>query len=106
MREPLVLYDTTLMYVDAKTGATELASGYPVGGPNVWTLFYRPSSHIHLHVKRYTMDELPKSDADLGQWLIDSFVRKNEMIAKFRITKKFPDPCPQPLKFPSMNIPP
>jgi hypothetical protein len=31
MKTPLVLYDTTLMYEDSKTGAIELKSGHPVG---------------------------------------------------------------------------
>ena len=106
MDPPLVLYDTTLMYVDKKTGKIEYASGAPVGGPNLLTMFYRPSSSIHLHVKRYTMDELPKDNEGLEKWLIDAFVAKNKLLAHFRITGKFPDPCPQPLTFPPMNISP
>ncbi len=105
MKTPLVLYDTTLMYVDAKTGKTELPSGHPVPGPSTFSLFYSPSSHVHLHVKRYTMQDLPTTDAGLEKWLIDAFVRKQKLLSDFRITHKFPDPCPQPLMYPSMNIP-
>lgn len=106
MKTPLVLYDTTLMYVDAVTGKTELPSGHPVPGPSTFSLFFRPSSHIHLHVKRYTMDQLPLTNAGLEQWLIEAFVRKQKLLADFRITHKFPDLCPQPMTFPSMDIAP
>jgi hypothetical protein len=106
MKTSLVLYDTTLMYVDAKTGKTELPNGHPVPGPSTFSLFYRPSSHVHLHVKRYTMQELPTTDAGLEQWLIDAFVRKQKLLADFRITHKFPNPAPQPLTYPPMLIPP
>lgn len=104
MKEPLVLYDTTLMYVDAKTGKIEYKAGDPVGGPNTFSLFFQPSSHCHLHVKRYTMDDLPKEDKELEKWLINSFVEKNKMLAEFRKTGKFPDPIDIPLTYPSMNI--
>lgn len=104
--EPLVLYDTTLMYVDRKTGATQLPNGHPVPGPSMWSLFYAPSSDIHVHVKRYTMDQLPKNDADLERWLIDAFVEKNKILEEFHIKKAFPNPISNELKFPSMAIPP
>jgi hypothetical protein len=97
-------YDTTLMYVDAITGKTETSSGEPVPGPSTFSLFFRPSSHVHLHVKRYTMTDLPKQNAELEKWLIDAFVAKQKLISDFRITHKFPDPRPQPLSYPSMNI--
>lgn len=64
----------------------------------------RPSSIVHLHVKRYTLSELPKTEAELEAWLVESFVEKNRMLREFRITGKFPDPNPQPLAFPSMNV--
>jgi lysocardiolipin and lysophospholipid acyltransferase len=103
----LVLYDTTLMFTDSVTGAIEYPNKYPVGGPSLWSLMMgRPSSEIHLHVKRYTMSQLPTGDEELEQWLTQSFVVKNEMIANFRKTSQFPNPCKQPLQFPSMNIPP
>lgn len=64
----LVLYDTTLMYVDSKTGDIELKNGFPVSGPSLLSLVLgKPSADIHLHVKRYTMDQLPKTDKDLGE---------------------------------------
>lgn len=102
----LVLYDTTLMFTDSKTGATEHADGRPVGGPSLWSMMLgKPSATIHVHVRRYTMAQLPASDALLERWLVDAFVAKNALIAQFKATGKFPDVCPQPLQFPSMNIP-
>jgi len=92
------------MYVDAVTGKTETASGEPVPGPSTFSLFYRPSSHIHLHVKRYTMSDLPKSNAELEKWLIDAFVAKQKLISDFRHSHKFPNPYPVPQGYPSMNI--
>ncbi len=104
IKPELVLYDTTLMYVDAKTGKTETATGEPVPGPSTFSLFYSPSSHIHLHVKRYTMSELPTSDAELEKWLIQAFVKKQKLISDFRNTHKFPNPYQLPNEYPSMNI--
>lgn len=92
------------MYVDAVTGKTETATGEPVPGPSTFSLFFRPSSHVHLHVLRYTMDQLPKTDAELEKWLIDAFVRKQKLISDFRNTHKFPNPLPVGKDFPSMNI--
>lgn len=49
----LVLYDTTLLFTDSRTGAIEYSNGMPVGGPSMWSIMMgRPSSIIHLHVKR------------------------------------------------------
>ncbi len=101
----LVLYDTTLIFTDSKTGAVELANGYPVGGPSLWSIMMgRPSSTVHVHVKRCTMRDLPTTDAGLETWLVDAFVQKNKLIAEFRVRGAFPDVCAQPLEFPTMNI--
>ena len=105
MKPALVLYDTTLMYEDVDSGKFEYAPGSPVGGPNMFSFFIRPSSICHLHVRRITMDELPADDAGLEAWLMDAFVLKIKLLAEFRITRKFPNPCPQQLAYPEMKFP-
>jgi 1-acyl-sn-glycerol-3-phosphate acyltransferase len=75
------IYDVTIGYID--------------GVPNLWQLIKGSVQHIHLHVRRYPIDELPRLEDELRQWLHDRFVEKDRLLEHFYTVGVFPaEPLP------------
>lgn len=63
------VYDVTIGYVD--------------GLPTLWQWAKGEMREVHLHVRRYAVDELPAAPDALADWLRDRFVEKDERLDRF-----------------------
>lgn len=70
------IYDITIAYVD--------------GVPTLWQYITGQVRQIHLHVRRFPVDALPRVDDELKQWLYDRFREKDELLEHFYRYGRFP----------------
>jgi 1-acyl-sn-glycerol-3-phosphate acyltransferase len=78
------VYDVTIGYVD--------------GVPSLWQYITGRVKKIHLHVRRFPVDELPKLEAELKEWLLDRFYEKDQLLEHYYRTGAFPaEPTPVPV---------
>ena len=75
------VYDVTIGYVD--------------GVPTLWQYIKGSVQRIHVHVRRFPVDELPVYEKELRQWLHDRFVEKDNLLEHFYRHGVFPA-GPQP----------
>ncbi|KAL6842168.1 hypothetical protein ACP4OV_028147 [Aristida adscensionis] len=59
--------------------------------PTLLRIFKGQSSVVHVHIKRYAMSDLPRSDEDVSKWCKDIFVAKDALLDKHRATGAFGD---------------
>ena len=57
---------------------------YEGSAPTITDLVLGKVSTVHLHVKRYPLEELTNDKDELNQWITQRFYIKNEMIEKFQ----------------------
>ncbi len=64
--------------------------GYHAGVPTLWqwTKGYVP--RVSLHVRRFAVRDLPADDAGRAAWLMDRYVEKDQLLAGFEETGRFP----------------
>ncbi|CAO3641100.1 unnamed protein product [Cunninghamella echinulata] len=44
-----------------------------------------PEYQFHVHIRRYTIDELPMDEEELSKWLRDRFVEKDQILNKLKV---------------------
>ncbi|GMY16294.1 1-acyl-sn-glycerol-3-phosphate acyltransferase PLS1-like [Fagus crenata] len=59
--------------------------------PTLLRLLKGQPSVVKMHIKRYSMKELPESDVDIAQWCKDRFVAKDAVLDKFQTEGTFGD---------------
>mgnify|MGYP001811656074 CR=1 FL=1 len=69
----------------------DLTIGYENGVPSLWQYIKGLARRIHVHVRRFPIEDLPHSADDLRQWLLDRWSEKNELFDHFYDTGTFPD---------------
>ncbi len=75
------VYDVTIGYVD--------------GVPTLWHYITGRVQEIHVHVRRFPIDELPKLEAEVKQWLMDRFYEKDALLDRYYRTGSFvAEPAP------------
>ncbi|XVF67395.1 hypothetical protein PTKIN_Ptkin10aG0117500 [Pterospermum kingtungense] len=47
-------------------------------------------SEVHIHVRRITLDEIPKSEREVTGWLMDTFQFKDKLLSNFKSEGYFP----------------
>lgn len=68
----------------------DLTIGYVGGVPTLWQHITGQVKRIHVHVRRFPAEELPKLEDELKQWLMDRFYEKDELLAGYYATGAFP----------------
>jgi 1-acyl-sn-glycerol-3-phosphate acyltransferase len=64
--------------------------GYVGGVPTLWQHITGQVKRIHVHVRRFPADELPRLEAELKQWLMDRFYEKDALLEEYYATGSFP----------------
>jgi len=64
--------------------------GYVEGVPTLWQHITGQVKKIHVHVRRFPADELPRIEAELKQWLMDRFYEKDALLEEYYATGSFP----------------
>jgi len=64
--------------------------GYVEGVPSLWQFITGRVNRIHVHVRRFPVDELPEIETELKQWLLDRFYEKDALLEEYYETGAFP----------------
>ena len=75
---------------DHLTAVYDFTIGYVEGVPTLWQHITGQVKKIHVHVRRFPVDELPRIEAELKQWLMDRFYEKDELLEGYYETGAFP----------------
>jgi 1-acyl-sn-glycerol-3-phosphate acyltransferase len=67
----------------------DVTIGYPDGLPSLWQIAQGTAKEIHLHVRRFSIDALPKDPALLNSWLVHRFVEKDHLLSSFYRNRSF-----------------
>ena len=76
---------------DHITAIYDLTIAYEVGVPSLWQYFKGLVERIHVHVRRFPIEEVPKSADELRLWLLARWDEKNELLDHYYATGTFPD---------------
>ena len=70
--------------------------GYEEGVPTLWQYIKGSVNRIHLHVRRFPVEEMPALEEDVRQWLLDRWIEKDQLLDRFYEKGSFPsEPLPQ-----------
>jgi 1-acyl-sn-glycerol-3-phosphate acyltransferase len=69
----------------------DITIGYEHAVPNLWQYITGLVERIHVHVRRFPIDELPETQEKLRQWLLDRWQEKDELLERFYSNGAFPD---------------
>jgi len=64
--------------------------GYVEGVPSLWQFITGRVKQIHVHIRRFPADELPKIETELKQWLMERFYEKDALLEEYYETGVFP----------------
>ncbi|MDX2437868.1 MAG: lysophospholipid acyltransferase family protein [Acidobacteriota bacterium] len=68
----------------------DLTIAYEDGVPSLWQYLKGLVRRIHVHVRRFPINDLPDSADDVRQWLLDRWQEKDELLEHFYTTGSFP----------------
>ena len=68
----------------------DLTIAYETGVPSLWQYMKGLVKRIHVHVRRFPIEELPQSADDLRQWLLSRWDEKNELLDYYYENGGFP----------------
>ena len=68
----------------------DITIGYEQGVPNLWQYCQGIFQVAHFHVRRTPVQDLPKTEEGLSQWLIASFREKDRLLDEFYRSGIFP----------------
>jgi len=72
----------------------DLTIGYVEGVPSLWQFITGRVKQIHVHIRRFPADELPKIETELKQWLMERFYEKDALLEEYYETGAFPGEAP------------
>lgn len=75
---------------DHKQAVYDFTIGYEGHAPGLGELFLGPVKRIHVHVKRHAVGTIPASKAARGQWVIDRWIEKDQLLETFQREGAFP----------------
>jgi 1-acyl-sn-glycerol-3-phosphate acyltransferase len=69
----------------------DLTIGYEDAVPSLWQYIKGLARRIHVHVRRFPIEDLPHSGDDLRQWLLDRWQEKNDLFDHYYEVGSFPE---------------
>ena len=69
----------------------DLTIAYELGVPSLWQYLKGMVHRIHVHVRRFPIEELPQSADDLRQWLLARWDEKNDLLEQYYAAGSFPE---------------
>ena len=73
------------------TAVYDLTIAYEEAVPSLWQYIKGLVTRIHVHVRRFPIDELPQSADHLRQWLLARWAEKNALLDHYYDTGSFPN---------------
>lgn len=68
----------------------DITIGYEGAVPSLWHYMKGLVRRIHVHVRRFPIDDLPPAPDDLRQWLLDRWQEKDDLLDHFYAAGTFP----------------
>eukprot|EP01018_Ginkgo_biloba_P025717 Gb_30780 [translate_table: standard] len=68
--------------------------------PTMLRLLKGQNSVMHVHIKRHVMNDLPKTEEEIGQWCRDAFICKDNLLDKHKVDNTFGEQLYQPMHRP------
>jgi 1-acyl-sn-glycerol-3-phosphate acyltransferase len=68
----------------------DVTIGYEDGVPTLWQFITGAVHRIHLHLRRFPIDDLPRSEDGLRDWLFACYRAKDELLESYYTTGAFP----------------
>ncbi len=85
-------FTTTIEALKDQIGAVyDMNIGYEHSLPSLWQVMKGLVSRIHIHVRRFPIEELPLDENELSDWLKDRFVEKDLLLDEFYKEGRFSD---------------
>ena len=75
---------------DHITAVYDLTIGYEEGVPSLWQYIQGLVARVHVHVRRFPIEDLPLTADDLRLWLISRWDEKNEILDHYYQSGAFP----------------
>ena len=72
------------------TAVYDLTIGYEVGVPSLWQYVKGLVKRVHVHVRRFPIEDLPETEEGLRDWLLEHFVEKDRLLEHYYETRGFP----------------
>ena len=72
------------------TAVYDLTIGYEEGVPSLWQYIKGLVKRVHVHVRRFPIEELPETEEGLRDWLLELFVEKDRLLEHYYETGGFP----------------
>jgi lysocardiolipin and lysophospholipid acyltransferase/lysophosphatidic acid acyltransferase/lysophosphatidylinositol acyltransferase len=69
----------------------DLTIAYEEGIPTLWQYLKGLVKRIHVHIRRFPIEDLPHSADDPRQWLLTRWEEKNALLEHYYATGSFPD---------------
>src|SRR5690606_1072162 len=61
---------------------------YPEGAPPMGVFLGQTNKKIHIHVRRYPMNEIPQDNQELSTWILERYQEKDRYIENFKSKSK------------------
>jgi 1-acyl-sn-glycerol-3-phosphate acyltransferase len=68
----------------------DLTIGYVDGVPTLWQYIKGSVRTIHVHVRRFPIEEVPRLEEELRAWLLERFREKDELLEYYYTLGRFP----------------
>ncbi len=72
--------DSLRTHIDA---VYDLTIGYVNGTPTLWMWITGKVRSVHVHIRRFPIDQLPRQETALSQWLLERFREKDLLLDQF-----------------------
>ena len=67
----------------------DVTIGYPAGPPNLWQMASGKATEFHIHVRRFSLTELPSNPVELASWLVTRYQEKDQLLKQFQLKGAF-----------------
>jgi len=72
------------------TAVYDITIGYEEGVPTLWQYIKGSVERIHVHVRRFPIEDFSQMDEEIRQWLMDRWVEKDLLLEHFYHHGEFP----------------
>lgn len=81
------------IYVFYFSSVYDVTIGYKHNCPSLMdNVFGVDPAEVHLHIKRISLKDIPKSEDHISTWLLETFRLKDQLLSKFHSCGRFPTP--------------
>jgi 1-acyl-sn-glycerol-3-phosphate acyltransferase len=73
------------------TAIYDLTIAYEEGVPSLWQYLKGLVQRIHVHVRRFPIDDMPSTESELRSWLLTRWREKDDLLERYYAQGAFPE---------------